>query len=34
MNTVEQVYLWYGGASFQYFPRSGIAGNRLSAPTK
>ena len=25
MNIVEQVSLWYGGASFGYMPRSGIA---------
>jgi hypothetical protein len=27
MNTVEQVSLWDGGASFGYMPRSGIAGS-------
>jgi hypothetical protein len=26
MNIVEPVSLWYGGASFGYMPRSGIAG--------
>jgi hypothetical protein len=26
MNTVEQASLWYGGISFNYVPRSGIAG--------
>ena len=25
MNIVEHVSLWYGGASFEYMPRSGIA---------
>ena len=27
MNIVEQVSLWYGGASFGHMPRSGIAGS-------
>jgi hypothetical protein len=27
MYLVEQVSLWYGGASFGYTPRSGIAGS-------
>ena len=27
MNVVEDVSLWYGGASFGYMPSSGIAGS-------
>jgi hypothetical protein len=27
MNIVEHVPQWYGGASFRYMPRSGIAGS-------
>jgi hypothetical protein len=27
MNIVDQVFLWYSGASFGYVPRSGIAGS-------
>jgi hypothetical protein len=27
MNIVEHVPLWHGGASFGYFPKSGIAGS-------
>jgi hypothetical protein len=27
MNIVEHVSLWYGEASFEYMPRSGIAGS-------
>jgi hypothetical protein len=27
MNIVEDVPLWYGGASFGYMPKSGIAGS-------
>ena len=28
MNIVEQVSLWYGGASFGYMPKNDIAGKR------
>ena len=27
MDIVEQVSLWYSGASFGYMPRSGVAGS-------
>jgi hypothetical protein len=27
MNIVEHMSLWYGGASFEYMARSGIAGS-------
>jgi hypothetical protein len=28
MNIVEELFLWYSGASFRYVPQSGLAGSQ------